>query len=290
MSVGHSRTAYRRLVPKVDDPAIYGGRLDLWPIRVPVSAGTLVGFNKWFFSSKRPPHTRLHFSDGSVSIELPDLKTIEIPATAFTCAGFTAWAISPDFPQRGHIFFLGEEIFIDMSPEELETHNSPKTTVVGEVYALNKELDRGKLYSDRALLSNAAVGLSTEPDGMLILWESLMSKRARLIPRTGPAGQYMMVQGSPDWILEIVSKTTVWKDTTDLRKKYHRAKIGEYWLIDARGEEIDFKIFQWRRQGFVAVRARDGWLRSRVFGRSFRLERQPDRMGFWQYTLLVKAD
>ena len=290
MSVGHMKETWRRLAPELEDPTIYGGRHDLWPIRVPLSAATSEGFLKWFLSSKRPLHTRLHLIGGRMYIELPDLKMIEIPPTAFTLAGFNAWSTSPDFPQQGHISFLGEEIFIDMSPEELETHNSPKTTVMGEVYALNKELDRGKLYSDRALLNNAAANLNTEPDGMLILWESLKAKRARLIPSKGPAGRYMVVQGSPDWVLEIVSDTTVWKDTTELRKKYHRAKIGEYWLIAARGDDIDFKIFQWRRKGYVVVRARDGWLRSRVFGRSFRLERQPDRLGLWQYRLLVKAD
>ena len=91
-------------------------------------------------------------------------------------------------------------------------------------------------------------------------------------------------------LLEIISDSSVDKDTRDMRQRYHRAGVSEYWLIDARGEEIDFQILVRRRTRYVAVSPKDGWYHSPLFGRSFRLERRRNRVGRWQYKLHVKAD
>jgi Uma2 family endonuclease len=55
-----------------------------------------------------------------------------------------------------------------------------------------------------------------------------------------------------------------------------RAGVPEYWLIDARGDEIDFPVLHRRKTGYAAVPQRDGWQKSKVFGRWFRLTRQKD--------------
>jgi Uma2 family endonuclease len=86
---------------------------------------------------------------------------------------------------------------------------------------------------------------------------------------------------SPDWVLEIVSNSSVAKDTRDLRQAYHRARIREYWLVDARGEDIHFQILHWRKTGYVAAPREAGWQRSRVFARWFQLTRCRDRRGGW---------
>lgn len=51
-------------------------------------------------------------------------QQVRIPETAWTLDGFRQWAVSDDFPQRGCISFIGGEIIVDMSPEELSTHNA----------------------------------------------------------------------------------------------------------------------------------------------------------------------
>ena len=79
------------------------------------------------------------------------------------------------------------------------------------------------------------------------------------------------------------------KDRDDLRQAYHKAEIREYWLIDARGEDIVFHILYWRKAGYEAAPSKDGWLTSRVFQRQFRLTRKLDRRGAWKYRLQVKA-
>jgi Uma2 family endonuclease len=85
--------------------------------------------------------------------------------------------------------------------------------------------------------------------------------------------------------MEIVSNTSVRKDTRRLREAYHRAGIREYWLIDARGEEIHFQVLQHTPAGYVAAPGRGGWQRSAVFGRLFRLQRRRGRLRLWRYTL-----
>ena len=44
--------------------------------------------------------------------------------------------------------------------------------------------------------------------------------------------------------MEIVSPSSVSKDKKHLRECYYRAGIPEYWLIDARGEDVEFDILR----------------------------------------------
>ena len=212
---------------------------------------------------------------------------IRVPASAVTLAGFREWVLSDDFPEFGRFSYIQGELFIDMSPEELDTHNRVKSEVAYAIMGLNKELDLGHFYSDRTLVTNEAAELYTEPDGTFVSWQSYEAGRVRLLPRKDVAGQYIELQGTPDWVVEIISRSSVEKDTRTLREAYHRARVREYWIINAQFDEIDFQILRYRRDRYVAVSPRGGWLRSQVFGRGFRLERRRDRLGFWEYTLQV---
>jgi Uma2 family endonuclease len=92
------------------------------------------------------------------------------------------------------------------------------------------------------------------------------------VPRKKRPGQYMELEGTPDWVLEVVSQPNVAKDTEWLRESYHRAGIPEHWLIEARFDELSFQVLRRRRDRFAAMAARGGWYRSQVFDHSFRLE------------------
>ena len=225
---------------------------------------------------------------GTCAIVLPDHQKIRIPAGAFTLDGFREWALSDKFPKRGRISFIAEEVFIDMSPEEYQTHGQVKVEIGRVIPNLNVELHLGKFFPDRTLLTNKEARLSTEPDAAFATWESLELQRARLVPRLQRGEEYLELQGAPDWVLEIVSDSSVVKDTRRLREKYYRAGIKEYWLIDARADEVDFPILVRGPTGYVASPRRRGWQQSRVFSRSFRLERRRGRLGLWEYTLHVK--
>src|SRR5690242_12679775 len=108
---------------------------------------------------------------------------LQIPASALTLGGFRAWAKSDDFPERGRISFIYPEVFVDMSPEELQTHGKVKLAITVGLSGLVRKHDLGEFYPDRTLVTNEAAGLSTEPDATFASWEALESGRVRLIPR-----------------------------------------------------------------------------------------------------------
>src|SRR5262249_15185108 len=157
-------------------------------------------------------------------------------ARASTLEGFREWVTSAEFPENLRASFIDQELWIDMSPEELETHSKVKEAVGRTVGNLNEELDLGEFFPDGVQVTNAAANLSTEPDGTLVKWRSYRLGKVHLVPRKDEQGMYIELQGTPDWVLEIVSRWSVQKDTQLLRAAYHRARIPEYWLIDARGE------------------------------------------------------
>ena len=89
-------------------------------------------------------------------------------------------------------------------------------------------------------------------------------------------------------VLEVVSASLVEKDTETLPDLYWRAGVPEYWLVDARTDRLEFDIFRHEPAGYAAVRKQAGWLKSRVFGQSFRLARQLDDAGNPEYSLAAR--
>jgi Uma2 family endonuclease len=234
--------------------------------------------------SSQPIPRRQPAALASCIILLED-REVSIPASAYTLAGFRAWARSDDFPERGRISFINQEILIDMSPEEIETHNKVKSTITYGLMHLNEKKDLGEFYSDRALVSNEEAELSSEPDAAFALWETLEAGRVQFVPREDRQGEYVEILGTPDCVVEIISRSSGRKDRVRLRGAYYRAGIPEYWLIDALGEEIVFSILLRGPDGYVEQTARGGWQVSRVFNRRFRLTRRRGRLGHWKYRL-----
>jgi Uma2 family endonuclease len=220
----------------------------------------------------------------------PDgLEPVRVPDKALTLTGFRAWAASEEFPRRGRISFINERLLIDISPEEIETHNKVKTAVGIAVPGFIARHDLGTYYSDRTLLTNVRANLSTEPDGMFACWESFDRHRVELVPRRGHDGHFIELKGTPDWVVEVVSLGSRNKDRVMLREAYHAAGIPEYWLIDASGDPLDFQLLVHERSGYVPAEPTGGWRRSPVFGRLVRLDRVRDRLGLWKYTLRFKS-
>ena len=77
--------------------------------------------------------------------------------------------------------------------------------------------------------------------------------------------QFIELFGTPDWVLEVVSCSSVKKDTELLPYAYHRAGIPEYWIIDTRFDKVSFQILRRRRDRYVVIKPSDGWYRSAVF-------------------------
>jgi Uma2 family endonuclease len=214
-------------------------------------------------------------------------EQVRIPQSVTDLESFRAWAKSSEFPERGRYSFLKGEIWVDLMPEQLFTHNGVKVEFAHVLHGLMKTSRHGRFFGDRTLVTNIDAGLSTEPDGAVVLFESLKLERARLV-EASPGEGYVEIAGSPDITLEIVSATSIQKDTVVLRELYWRAGIREYWLVDARGDRLDFDILQHGRRGYTAARKQFGWIKSAVVGKSFRLTRASDVAGNPEYTLSVR--
>ena len=109
----------------------------------------------------------------------------------------------------------------------------------------------GEFYSDRAWIINREAGVSNEPDAAFATWETLKSKKLAPPADRADDDRFELI-GTPDWICEIVSDSSEKKDYRTLLKAYRSAGIREYWLIDARGEEIEFQLHVWALSGYRA--------------------------------------
>src|SRR5207244_1196321 len=126
------------------------------------------------------------------------------------------WATSDKFPRQLRATFLKDELLIDMSPEDLSQHIEIKSTFTGVLYRLCRKTNIGRFFPDRTLLSNKRAKLSAEPDATVVKWETLKSGRARFVRRKKRPDEISELFGTPDMVLEIVSWTSVVKDTQSL--------------------------------------------------------------------------
>ena len=99
---------------------------------------------------------------------------------------------------------------------------------------------------------------------------------------------YTEILGTPDMVLEVVSASSVTKDTVSLREAYFEAGISEYWLVDARGDRLEFQILKRGEIEYTDTRKVGGWIKSAVFGKSFKLTRGVNRSGNPTFKLDVK--
>ncbi len=221
---------------------------------------------------------------------ISDRCFLEIPSTAHTLGGFRQWATAEDFPEHVRVTFLAGEIIIDMSNEDVVAHVSVKTEIGRVLSTLVLDERLGMFFGDGLLLSNVPAEVSNNPDSSFLSRETIQSGRARIIHRRGVGHLGRELEGTPDWVLEVISDSSVRKDTVRLRDAYHRAGIAEYWIVDARGDEVVFQILLRRKNHYVSAKCKDGWQRSKVFGRWFRLERFLNDLGLWQFTLHVREE
>lgn len=216
-----------------------------------------------------------------------DLSAAFYMPAFMTLSEFRKWTYSDDFPETGRITYLGKEIFVDMSAERVNSHGSVKVetcTVLGNLVRKRKS---GKFFMDGTRIVNVAAEVSNEPDAFYATWETLRSGRLRRVPTTSGDDDIEM-EGAADWIMEIVSPSSVTKDKKKLRKRYHKAGIPEYWLIDARGEDVDFQILIHGKDDYEPATRAGEWQISKVFGKKFRLRRIKDELGDVDYRLDVK--
>jgi len=226
----------------------------------------------------REPITGLQFfgDDGSV----------RVPSWVRDHASFRRWFHSDEFPETGRISFLNGEVYVDMSREQLYSHNQVKTEITRVLAQIAKAEQSGHYFSDGVHLTHVGAELSANPDGVFVNLATFDD--GRVLEIEGAREGLVELEGLPDLVVEVVSKSSVVKDYETQRDLYWRAGIREYWLIDARGDELRFEILRHTARGYVATRSLAGWQKSGVLGKSFQLTRATDKRGQPDFTLFVR--
>ena len=218
-------------------------------------------------------------------------EDLEIPLNLASLADFRRWALSDAFPERGRIDYVAGRIEVDLSPEDIFCHGTLKTEIAAVLAVGVKQADLGYVVCGSTRISSVEADLSAEPDVVFISHEATESGRVRLVPKaSGEPGRYVEIEGAPDLIVEIVSDHSIVKDTRRLPEAYFKAGVAEYWIADARGENVVFQIHRRGERGYEPVAPdADGFQGSTVFGRRFRLDGRRDGKGNWAFDLLEKT-
>lgn len=209
---------------------------------------------------------------------------VTVPNAALDHAGYRAWATSDEYPEGVRTTYVLGEVLIEISPESLEAHSKVKLAITLGLGAFVREHDLGEVYPDGSLVTNEDASLSSEPDLTFVSWSAFAEGRVQLVPRAGGV-DYIELLGSPDLVVEIVSDSSVTKDTKRLRDAYGRAGVREYWLIDARGDEIVFEILSNADGRFRSTVDARQPQPSPVLGGRWALTRARNRAGRFSYTL-----
>jgi Uma2 family endonuclease len=218
-------------------------------------------------------------------------EQFEIPFVQ-SLAEFRAWATSDECPEKIRVDYIAGRIEVEMSPEDLFTHGSLKGKLVLVLGQMIEEGDLGEFFTSETRVSCPRADLSAEPDFVFVSHESFETVRVRAVPKSsGKPDRYVELEGAPDLVVEVVSDSSMAKDTLRLPEAYWRAGIPEFWLADARGQDLFFRIHRRGADRYEAAPVNaDGFQRSAVFGVWFRLTRRRHRGGRWRYDLERRSE
>lgn len=220
-------------------------------------------------------------------LRLREFGEIRVPAWVIDHPSFLKWLRSGAVPEDIKIGYINNEVWVDDMPERAFAHNQIKTRLSRVLDGLAEDNRTGVYFSDGMTFTSEAGGFTAVPDGIFVCRETIDTGHVTL---TGGRRSHHDTElvGKPDLVVEIVSDSSVYKDTEWLMANYWNAEVGEHWVIDGRTEPLQFSIYRRGEKGFVAVRRTEGWSRSPTLGKSFRFVAGPEEMGFATYRLEVR--
>jgi len=236
-------------------------------------------------ASKKTPGATGAMPSAATSILIQN--QIEIPLGITSLEDFRRWARSESLPEQGRIDYIDGRIEVDLMVENLFYHGAAKAEIariIGGRVAAEKS---GRWFIDCTRISHPQADLSSEPDLIFLSFASIATKRVTYVQaKADDPDSFVEIEGSPDWICEIVSDSSEQKDTVRLAEKYFAAGVTEYWLVDARGTSLDFSILTRGKDAFVQVETdADGYQTSSVFQRRYHFTRERGPDGHWTYFL-----
>lgn len=208
------------------------------------------------------------------------IDQLEIPFDIQTLEGFRAWVRTLDESAPLVSFFDGD-VFVEMTPQSYRTHSPVVTCVNAALTGLAESMGTGMYCVPPSWFTCIEAGLSTEPDGFFVRYDTLQ----RGLLKVHPDHDHEMV-GRPDFILEVVSPSSRRKDLVRSIQAYAKAGIAEFWLIDARPAEVVFRLLLLKGAAYVeSAPDADGWRSSPTWRRAFRLRRFANPAGLPEFRL-----
>lgn len=206
-------------------------------------------------------------------------ERVTIPETVVDHDSFLSWLRSADYPDKLRTHWIDGTLWVDLDMEQMYSHNRVKGVIGSVLLPLADILGVGEYCVDGMILTLRVPVLTTGPDGVYLLHASRRSGRIALVPNASAVG-CVVLEGSPDMVLEVVSDWSVDKDTVRLATAYLQAGVCEYWIADVREGRLDFRILRNDGSGaWQPCTTQDGWERSALFGREFRLRQETNPFG-----------
>src|SRR6516164_8759383 len=97
---------------------------------------------------------------------------VRIPDWVVDLESFRRWAETDELPETGHVGYLKGEVRIDISKEQLFSHNQVKTELVHVVGGLVKARKLGHYFTSGLFMTNVTADFSVQPDGTFVSAES----------------------------------------------------------------------------------------------------------------------
>lgn len=198
-----------------------------------------------------------------------------LPSAVHDYESFRKWA-REDRPEKSRVGYYAGLIWADLSMEQLYSHGAAKGAIFAALFSLF-DGSKGRVMPDGSQVSIPSVELTTIPDAIFVSYSSFESGRVQEIG--GAQTGYVELEGPPDMILEVVSDSSVHKDTEMLPEVYAHGGVTEFWRVDARKEEVVFEILRLEGDRYIEIEPNQGWLYSSIFEQHFRLLRNTDGRG-----------
>lgn len=221
----------------------------------------------------------------SVGLEPGPGWTLSMPTIA-NFDDFRAWTRSEDFPEKSSITYVAGRLEIDMSPQRINRHAEVIMAVGRRLTEIAEREDEGIVNDQCTRVVLPEQETSCEPDLVYVTYDSLRTKRVVEESRDEELGDGLELVGPPDVVVEVVSRHSTRKDLALLHDAFESGGVREYWLIHPRREPAEFNLLV-NADGKFVERTPDeeGWRRSDVFDREFRLTQTPSFGGRWRWKL-----
>src|SRR5690348_1278657 len=106
---------------------------------------------------------------------------VRVPDWVVDLESFRRWSDDDDFPEVGRFSFLDGEVWVDMSKEQLFSHNQVKMAIAFVLMGIVLAENMGRYFGDGAFISNVDADVSNQPDGLFVSLESLMQGLVRIV-------------------------------------------------------------------------------------------------------------